>query len=90
MSRDGPQYQSKVVRFPSQEPPSFTVMDLARYMVFLLIAVAGFLASYTFYDFGNTLLKVREDISSLQISFAALSEHVKDEDQQRGGTLSAR
>lgn len=83
MLRDEDIQQDRTLRL-SPESSSFSVKDLINTLVWIVLVFAGSLASYTFYDFGITLKQVRSDVSSLQTSFAALAQHVEDEDISRG------
>lgn len=56
---------------------------IERYLIIALLSIVGFFATYTFYDFSETLKQVRSDVSSLQVSFASLSRHVEDEDHKK-------
>lgn len=60
-----------------------TLENIDGYVIAFLLALIGFLATYTFNDFSDTLKQTRQDISQLQISFASLAKHVEDEDAAR-------
>lgn len=80
----GPRQDSSeagVITMPRRKKISFE--EAERYLILTLFAIIGFFITFTLYDFRDTLKQFRSDISSLQVSFSALAQHVQDEDRHR-------
>lgn len=82
MLEDSDVERGNILKFAQSDRP-LSANSLAQSLVWILLILSGFLASFTFYQFSNTLTSVRQDLYSLQSSFAALSQHVQDEDSRR-------
>lgn len=75
--------QRRVVTFPAHETSPVGLVEIVKSIFYITVVVLGFLAAFTFNDAMSSIKGMQKDLYSLQASFAALAQHVQDQDNIR-------